>query len=339
MTRTKSNEEFLEELSRVRQNEFIFLDSYVNARTKLRVRHNVVDCNHEWYVYPKSIINLGQGCPRCKCNKLRNSFALSFDGVKDYIENVVGYTLISNEYSNAKTKLALTCDKGHPLISSFNKIQQGQRCPVCVKERISGESKYPLHKIEELLLNNGIEIIKWLDEYKNRNSRFLLKCTKGHVHERSVGVFREYVKCPQCSLIEFGETHRGEFSGAWRGGTSSIIHCLRSCISEWKKETMRKSNYKCVVTGERFDDIHHLYGFDRIFNEVFNNTKINFRETIAEYSSFELDKLKNECCRLHKYYGVGVCLKKDLHVLFHQKYGYGDNTPEQFKDFLLTMHV
>jgi len=46
-----------------------------------------------------------------------------------------------------------------------------------------------------------------------------------------------------------------------------------------------------------------------------------------------LKKVKDKCLKLHYKYGLGVCIRKDIHELFHNLYGRGNNTPEQFKEF------
>jgi hypothetical protein len=97
---------------------------------------------------------------------------------------------------------------------------------------------------------------------------------------------------------------------------------------------MQNCNYKCIVTHERFNVIHHLYGFDLILEEVFNETGITKKRTISEYTFDELNLIKEKCIEIHNQHPLGVCLSTDIHELFHKMYGRGKNTPEQFTEFL-----
>jgi hypothetical protein len=53
-----------------------------------------------------------------------------------------------------------------------------------------------------------------------------------------------------------------------------------------------------------------------------------------EYSKEEIRNIENKCLELHYKYGNGVCLKNEIHELFHHTYGYSDNSKEQFEEFL-----
>jgi hypothetical protein len=124
----------------------------------------------------------------------------------------------------------------------------------------------------------------------------------------------------------------GERNGNWQGGISELYAHLRRNIGAWKQESMKSSNYKCFITGDEFDDIHHLYSFDNIVIDTLKNLNLPIKSKINEYTQKELILIEKECLRIHMQ-NIGVCLRRDVHISFHQQYGYGNNTPEQFDDF------
>lgn len=58
----KTNEYFLKEIEEKYQNEYIPLDNYKNAKTKIRVKHS--KCNFIFKITPDNLLQ-GKGCPRC----------------------------------------------------------------------------------------------------------------------------------------------------------------------------------------------------------------------------------------------------------------------------------
>lgn len=110
---------------------------------------------------------------------------------------------------------------------------------------------------------------------------------------------------------------------------------IRRHNDSWKLESMRRCGYKCILTGERFDDIHHLtsqntiiratYMAENINVENFNINSLNDNERAAFLSAFYKEQSKHP---------FGVCLTRDIHKHFHNEYGYGNNTPEQFYEFV-----
>jgi len=116
----------------------------------------------------------------------------------------------------------------------------------------------------------------------------------------------------------------GKDNPNWRGGVTALYFELRSEIKEWQLESMKNCNYKCVISGKEFDNIHHLYPFKNIVNEVFETLNLEQLPKVLDYSEVEFDNIN---------YGLGVCLSKPIHKLFHDTYGYTNNTPEQFYEF------
>lgn len=102
----------------------------------------------------------------------------------------------------------------------------------------------------------------------------------------------------------------------------------------WKKESMKDCKYKCVLSGKRFDDIHHIYGLNLILNETLEYLGIAVKNTMDDYSDKELKNILITFREKQFKYPLGVCLSKEIHMLFHNNYGYGHNTPEQWEDFV-----
>lgn len=121
--------------------------------------------------------------------------------------------------------------------------------------------------------------------------------------------------------------------GTWRG-YNDLGSFLRNHNYAWKKASMRKCGYACVVTGGRFDAIHHLYGMNMIVDAVFDRIGELSTTDVNKITEKEKELLLNVFYEEQSKYPLGVCLSAEVHKAFHDKYGYGNNTPEQFEEFL-----
>lgn len=138
----------------------------------------------------------------------------------------------------------------------------------------------------------------------------------------------------KCHLCVKETLHKGERNPLWKGGTSSLNLYLREFLDEWKQESMKNCNYRCVLSGDRFNDIHHLYSFNKILREVMEELNFPIYTTIKDYTQDQLKIMQLSIIQKHKEYPLGVCIRKDIHNLYHNLYG-DDNTPEQFGEFVL----
>lgn len=104
---------------------------------------------------------------------------------------------------------------------------------------------------------------------------------------------------------------------------------------KWKFDSLKEHNFKCFITNTYgFLDVHHLYGFNFILNETLNELFLPIKPIIGDYTKEELDLIEKRCLELHYEYGLGVPLLSNIHKDFHNIYGYGDNTPKQFYEFI-----
>ena len=126
----------------------------------------------------------------------------------------------------------------------------------------------------------------------------------------------------------------GEENGRWKGGINQTYAELRSETKDWQKESMEFCGYHCVISGGDFDNIHHTVPFRDIVDEVFENTGIAVKDKVMNYSPDEFSTLRMETHLLHNIYGLGACVQKDIHKLFHDEYGYTKFTPYDFLDFI-----
>lgn len=126
----------------------------------------------------------------------------------------------------------------------------------------------------------------------------------------------------------------GSLNGRWKNGATPIYAELRSETKMWQKDSMEFCNYHCVITGGNYNNVHHTLSFRDIVDIAFEETHLEIREKVMDYSEEEFAELKNIIKQLHEIFGYGACLQKDVHKLFHDEYGYLNFTPYDFLDFV-----
>lgn len=110
---------------------------------------------------------------------------------------------------------------------------------------------------------------------------------------------------------------------------------IRRHNDAWKIMSMRNCGYKCILSGERFDEIHHLFSQNTIIKNVFDDMEIDVSQfDINALSDCERNDFLEKFYQEQAKYPPGVCLTRKIHKHFHDEYGYGNNTPEQFYEFV-----
>ena len=138
--------------------------------------------------------------------------------------------------------------------------------------------------------------------------------------------------CPECN----SESKKGENSSSWKGGLTSLSSYIRTNLRDWWNESAKATNFKCAITGLSGEiEVHHLKKtFNEILLEALSSLELDATELRGELTDLQLLNLTNEVLRLHGVYGLGLPLNKNLYRAFHVRYGAGDNTEEQFAEFL-----
>lgn len=113
----------------------------------------------------------------------------------------------------------------------------------------------------------------------------------------------------------------------------TLAKYLRGQNQKWKLESMEKSNYRCVLTGSKDFEIHHLYGVSNIISDILNRYEDYKDKPFDDYSEKDLSFILEKFLKEQDKYPLGECIYKKLHVLFHSLYGQYYNTPEQWEQF------
>ena len=112
-----------------------------------------------------------------------------------------------------------------------------------------------------------------------------------------------------------------------------ITDYIRHNNQEWKRASMEKCQYQCVLSGSKDIEVHHLYSFNLILKEAMADDRwIN--KNIIEYANDELVCLLNIFKEYQNKYPLGVCIDANIHRKFHSIYGNRKNTPEQWENFV-----
>ena len=187
MTKRKTNEEFKQEVYDLVGNEYVFLDTYVNAKTKIRVKHGM--CGNIYKVNPNTFLK-GHGCPYCT--------GLVKKTDKQFKQEV--YDLVGNEYTfletyvNTRTKLKVKHNKCGSIYGVRpSDFIRGSRCPYC-----AGFRKTDKDFKQEVYSLVGDEY-SFLEHYQGALTKIKVKHNKcGTEYKVTPANFISGHRCPCC---------------------------------------------------------------------------------------------------------------------------------------------
>lgn len=297
------------------------LDTYENQKSPL-----IVECDkgHKYDTYYQCL-SAGSKCPDCFGKHV------DFEDVKNKFKEK-DYTLLEEIYLSSDTRMEYICNK-HPdeiQYVTWDNLKQDRACRFCGREKTSNARRLSFEQVNKIFTDNAYILLE--ENYINNTTKMKYMCSKHNqeVQEADLNcIMFSKNTCKYCIT----ENRSGRNNHLWKNGKNSISEYLRKCLNTWKLDSMKESNYKCVVTGDKFDVIHHLYSFNKIIDETIEELQLEPHKTVGEYSDSELLDIKIKCLEIHYRYPLGVCLSEDVHRQYHSLYGF-DNTPEQFYEFV-----
>lgn len=177
----------------------------------------VLECNKDGYIWEVNYPSIRRsGCPRCS-----GKVILSKEQV---IEEIKGKCLphhkfidfVDDQYiSKAKSKMKFMCEYHGEFITNFfnySKSETGHCCQGCINESVGNKNRKKLEDIQNAINNRCSEskykFVRFVDEYKNKDSKLIFECPEHGQHVMSFHNFTFHKQgCKKCSDLRREEAN------------------------------------------------------------------------------------------------------------------------------------
>lgn len=202
MGRRKTQEEFNEEIFNLVGNDYAFMEPYINASTKIDVKHSV--CNRIYKVKPNTFIN-GSRCPYCdKENRKGKSYAkITPDIWEEWHKNNTASSFEQvTEFKGLQSNITMKHREcGNIITLKAGSFKKKPSCRYCShKEGTMKQTKTHDKFCEEVKLY-GEDNFEVIEEYKGNHTPIQLKHSVcGNIFKIAPNDFIKGHRCPKCSF-------------------------------------------------------------------------------------------------------------------------------------------
>lgn len=192
----------------------------------------------------------------------------TYEEVKDFFEKE-GYELLSTEYQNTGSELAVVCPMEHKYSVRFGSFVRGNRCQECYHVNRTGKDRplkdQPQHTYDTVKMafeQRGYKLIS--EEYINKRSKLKFICPSGHSGEISFNSFNKGHECKKCGYISAGKKISGKNHYCWEEDREALANkkrhiakCRAALFNTLKAFGIKKKGRTEKLVGYSFEDFTH----------------------------------------------------------------------------------
>jgi len=279
--------------------EFEVLGEYVNNLTEIRMYH--LACGREFDVRPGNF-KTRKRCPLCN-----GSFRKTTEQFRAEVKRLVGDEyIVIGEYEGAKESIAMKHVKcGHEYsVAPTDFISGGNRCPDCARNKTKNTEIFK-SEVRDIAGDDYVVI----GEYVTSKTPLQFMHTKcGSYFSKTPELFLIGHRCNDCGIRKRSGENHYKYNPNLTPEEREKREMHNGEIKKWRDRIFARDNYTCAVCSEYGGRLnaHHLNSWDNFKDERFELTN-----------------------------GVTLCEK--CHKGFHGNYGYGNNTREQFMEYVKSL--
>lgn len=230
------------------------------------------------------------------------------DKVSKLIQNKGLEIVDISDYKNEESPLRLICECGEIFITTYASIRNSSknvRCKKCKGNKVRIKNRIPFNSIKRMYKEEGCILLSDEKEYVNIFSEMKFVAICGHIHTSTIQCFKnsKFKLCGNCSK----NIHRGENAYNWKGGVYNNEKTKFRKTYEfkfWQIAVFKRDKHTCQCCGSKKNiNAHHLDGY-------------------------------NWCKEKRTDIDNGITLCEECHKMFHHVYGYGNNTKDQYEEFI-----
>ena len=297
MDKKWTHQMFVDKVYELVGDEFEVRSQYENNENKILMYH--VECGREFYIRPADFKR------RKRCSLCNGKFKKTTKQFKEQVKKLSNdeYEVLS-EYINDATHVKLKHKKcGYEWQGTPSHFIQGRRCPKCAGnlKKTTEQFKKELEK----MYNGEYELVS---EYNGAHSKVVIKhnspvCNYSHYNTAPTDILSGK-RCPKCDVINRSGENHWKYNPLLTPQDRMKRDMQNGKIRIWRLKIFERDDFTCDICKKRGDDLnaHHLNSWDAYVSERY--------------------KLEN-----------GVTLCAECHSNFHKRYGYGNNTVDQYLEY------